>query len=193
MSETLPSDEESRAGTRDWPHAPPHRLGAAGVYFVTARILDPSHLFNTPERLDIALDRLIGLAGQYRWTLEAWAVLSNHYHFVGHSPAGEMSAVSLKAFRKHLHADITRELNRVDRSPGRRIWHNYRDTHLTFQRSYLARLHYTHRNPEHHGVVPRAEDYPWCSAAAFGRACSPAWVKTIGSFRYDQIAREDGE
>ena len=193
MSESLPSDEESRAGTRDWPHAPPHRLGTAGVYFVTARTLDRIQHFNSPERLDVVHDRLIGLAGQYGWALEAWAVLSNHYHFVGHSPAGEMSAVSLKAFLKHLHADITRELNRVDRSLGRRIWHNYRDTHLTFQRSYLARLHYTHRNPEYHRVVPRAEDYPWCSAAAFERACSPAWVKTIGSFRYDQIAREDGE
>jgi putative transposase len=193
MPETLPSDEESRAGTRDWPHAPPHRLGAAGVYFVTARTLDRIGYFGDPGRLDLVQDRLLGLAGQYGWKLEAWAVLSNHYHFVGHSPATEAGGRSLRALLKHLHADVTRQINRLDGLQGRKIWHNYRESHLTFQKSYLARLNYTHRNAVHHGLVLQAEDYPWCSASDFGKSCSPAWVKTVGSFRYDQIAREDGE
>ncbi|MEI6605520.1 MAG: hypothetical protein WCP35_09435 [Verrucomicrobiota bacterium] len=101
--------------------------------------------------------------------------------------------MSLGTFLKHLHADVTRNLNQLDRLEGRKVWHNYRETHLTFQKSYLARLHYTHHNPVHHGLVAMAADYEWCSAREFEHACTPAWVKTIGTFRYDEIATEDGD
>lgn len=189
----LPSDDESTRGTRDWPHAPPHRLGSAGVYFVTARTLRQIEYFNSPERLSRVRDRLLDLASQYGWRLEAWAVLSNHYHFVGHSPEGSVSADSLHKLLKHFHADVSRFINRLDGVEGRKIWHNFRETLLTFQESYLARLNYTHRNAVHHRLVLQAEDYPWCSAAAFEKACTPAWSKTIRSFKFDEIARNDGE
>jgi putative transposase len=188
-----PTEEESRAGTRDWPHAPPHRLGASGVYFVTARTLHQFPHFKTSERLDFVRDRLFELVEKYGWRLEAWAILSNHYHFVGHSPIGAESADSLGKLLKHLHADITRHVNRLDGAEGRKTWHNFRESHLTFQSSYLARLNYTHQNPVHHKLVRRAEDYAWCSARDFEKACTPAWVKTIRSFQYEQISREDGE
>ena len=33
--------------------------------------------------------------------------------------------------------------------------------------SLLARLNYVHNNPVHHGIVPAARQYPWCSASWF--------------------------
>ncbi|HYF37367.1 MAG TPA: hypothetical protein VD994_18850 [Prosthecobacter sp.] len=123
--------------------------------------------------------------------MEAWAVLMNHYHFVAHVGIGQDSAESLKAFLKHLHADVTRQVNRWDRVEGRKIWHNYRETLLTFPESYYARLNYTHNNAVHHGLVGRARDYEWCSAAGYEATCTRAWVETIGSFRYDQVAVDD--
>jgi putative transposase len=189
----LPNDQESLCGSRDWPHAPPHRLGQAGTYFVTARLLDSTDHFTTAERLDFVQSHLRELAKKYGWTLEAWAVLSNHYHFIGHSPKNEGSAESLRKFLTHFHSDVTRHINALDGIPGRKLWHNFRDTCLTFQQSYLARLNYTHQNAVHHGLVRRAEDYPWCSAKEFQKACTPAWVKTVQSFRFDAIARSDGE
>ena len=191
MDERIPTDETSRAGTRDWPHAPPHRLGGAGVYFVTARTLDRVRHFDSPARLDLVREALLRLSAQYAWRLEAWAVLNNHYHFVGHSPVAETSAESLQAFLRHLHADITRRLNQLDGISGRKIWHNYRETHLTWQQSYLARLNYTHQNAVHHGLVTQASDYEWCSARAFQKAVTPAWLKTVQSFAYDEIAKDD--
>jgi putative transposase len=93
-----------------------------------------------------------------------------------------------------LHSLATKEVNRLDATPGRtRLWHNFRETHLTFQRSYLARLNYVHQNAAHHGLVKVGSDWPWCSAAEFKRAATPSWVKTIARFKYDDIAREDGE
>ena len=61
------------------------------------------------------------------------------------------------------------------------MWHNFRDSRLTYEKSYLARLAYTHRNPVKHGLVPVANQYPWCSAAWFEREATPAQRKTISS------------
>jgi len=163
------------------------------VYFVTARTLYQISHFKSAARLTWVRDRLLELAAQYQWRMEAWAVLSNHYHFVAHSPLEEGAAESLGRYLKHFHADVTRYVNKVDGLEGRKIWHNYRETHLTFQKSYLARLHYTHHNPVHHGLVALATDYEWCSARELEHACTPAWVKTIGSFHYDEIAKGDGD
>jgi putative transposase len=95
---------------------------------------------------------------------------------------------------RKLHSLTTRALNRRENRPGRlRLWQNFRETCLTHQRSYLARLHYVHQNAAHHKLVATGSDYPWCSADAFEKAVTPAWVKTIASFRYDEIAAKDGD
>ena len=188
----LPADHESTIGTRDWPHAPPHRLASSGVYFVTARTSHQAHLLHTPERRDWFLQLLLDGFAEEGWRLEAWAVLSNHYHVVAHSPNG--NAASLSPLLKKIHSLATKRLNSDDGTPGRsRLWQNFRETHLTYQRSYLARLNYVHQNPKHHGLVALASDWKWCSAADFKQRVTPAWVKTIASFSFEDIAKEDGE
>ena len=52
------------------------------------------------------------------------------------------------------------------------IWHNFWDTELTYEKSYLARLNYVHQNAVKHGLVARACQYRWCSAAWFERTVS---------------------
>jgi putative transposase len=188
----LPTDDQCAKGTRDWPHAPPHRLGASGVYFVTARTAEQRHLFDTTARLDWFMQVLFDCFAEKGWKLEAWAILSNHYHIIAHSPAGD--ARTLRPLLKKLHSLCTKRINVEDGTKGReRLWQNFRETHLTHQESYLARLNYVHQNPRHHGVVALASQWKWCSASAFKRAASPAWVKTIASFKFDQIAKADGD
>ena len=71
------------------------------------------------------------------------------------------------------------------------MWHNYRDTHLTYERSYFARLHYVHKNPEKHGLVPEAKQHRWCSAAWFERESTAAQIKTVYSFPIDRLNVDD--
>jgi putative transposase len=71
------------------------------------------------------------------------------------------------------------------------VWHNYWETRLTYQRSYLARLNYVHQNPVKHGLVPVASQYRWCSAAWFERTASTAQVKSIYRFKVDQVRVRD--
>jgi len=192
--EILPNVEQTAKGTRDWPHAPPHRLGTAGVYFLTARAAEERHLLADDAMKDWFEETLFFIAANHGWKLEAWAVLSNHYHFVAHIPQNTNGAESLREAVRKLHSLTTKELNRRENVPGRtRLWQNFRETHLTHKASYLARLHYVHQNAVHHGLVAKGSDWKWCSALRFTKEVSPACVKTIASHRYDEIARKDGE
>ena len=143
----------------DWPHAPIHRLGPGGIYMVTAATLHKAPLFTDATRLNLLQHQLLSLAKQYEWHLEAWAAFANHYHFIA---GGNYESFSLKRFVTHLHATTARELNRIDGKIGRRVWFNFWDTRITYERSYLARLSYVHQNPVKHGFVCKANQYRWC-------------------------------
>jgi putative transposase len=82
-------------------------------------------------------------------------------------------------------------VNRLDRAPGRHVWHNFRETQLTYEKSFLTRLNYVHQNAVKHGLVPVANQYPWCSAAWFERTSSPAMVQAIYRFRTDRLSLQD--
>ena len=192
MDVDLPDDEISAKGTQHWPHAPPHRLSQGGVYFLTARCAEGRHLLADDDMKDWFQETLFAIAKEFEWTLEAWAILSNHYHLIGHSPKGPNGAESLREMIRKLHSLTTKELNRRENQAGRtRLWQNFRETCLTHQRSYLARLHYVHQNAVHHKLVAVGSDWKWCSAGAFKKAVTPAWLKTICSFKYDEIAAKD--
>jgi putative transposase len=90
-----------------------------------------------------------------------------------------------------LHSDSAREINKLDGAAGRQLWFQYWDTHLTYQRSYLARLNYVHHNPVHHALVEDAEVYPWCSAGWFGEKAPAGFARIVRSFRTDQISVRD--
>ena len=174
--------------TKNWPHAPVHRMDSDGIYIVTGSTLNKQRLFTTPPKLNLLEDQLLSLSKQYRWQLEAWAVFSNHYHFIARSLPDKGD---LKRMLSHLHTTTAIELNQLDEVNGRRVWYNFWDTKLTYERSYLARLNYVHQNPVKHGLVPVANQYPWCSASWFERTASPAAIKTIYGFKIDKLRIDD--
>ena len=171
-----------------WPHAPPHWMLEQGTYFVTAGTYLKEHRFGSRGRLRFLHDLLLSTAGEFGWALEAWAVFSNHYHFVAKSP---QNAETLREMLKKLHGSSARWLNSRDSAPGRKVWHNFRETRLTYEASYYARLSYVHRNAVHHGLVLKPEDYPWCSARWFERHSTPAQIKTVYGFKTDRLKVED--
>ena len=155
---------------------------------VTAATLHKRPLFNSPQKLDQLERELLKLAKEYAFQLNAWTVFPNHYHFVGRA---EQESSNLRVFLSHLHSNTARELNRTDGTTGRRVWYNFWDTKLTYERSYFARLNYVHQNPVKHGLVATANQYRWCSAAWFERTAAPAIVKTIYGFKIDKLQIAD--
>jgi putative transposase len=169
-----------------WPHAPPHRLGEAGTYVVSAGTYRKLHHFRSKQRLDVLERGLVTVCRDHGWGLEAWAVFSNHYHFVASAPAGER-AVALRRMLSTLHTKTATWVNRLDQTQGRKVWHNFFETRITFERSYFARLNYVHQNAVRHGLVRTAAEYPWCSARWFERTAPRSRVATIYGFRTDQV------
>jgi putative transposase len=169
-----------------WPHAPVHLLGARGAYIVTGATHLKQHLFRAPDMLSLVQEQLFAL--ELEWRLQAWAVFSNHYHFVVLSPE---DPGSLRTLIGRLHSLTAREANRRDGIEGRKVWFQFWDTHLGYERSYLARLNYVHQNPVRHGLVPGATAYPWCSAGWSEQQAQPAFVRSVCGFKTDRISVPD--
>jgi putative transposase len=81
--------------------------------------------------------------------------------------------------------------SRDDDAPGRKVWFQCRETQLTYERSWLARLRYTHQNAVHHGLVSDATKYRWCSASWFETNARSSFVKVVNSFKIDRVNVSD--
>ena len=79
---------------------------------------------------------------------------------LAHSPAARQDATSLSHMLGVLHEKTAKWVSRLDHALDRRVWHNFRETLLTYEKSYLARLNYTHQNAVKHGLVSVASQYP---------------------------------
>ncbi len=113
---------------------------------------------------------------------------SNHYHFVALSPA---HPENLSDLIKKLHSDTALAANRWDRAKGRQVWYQFWDTHVTYQKSYFARLSYVHRNAMHHKLVREPSLYPWCSAGWLQNRAATSFYKVIMRFGIERLKVPD--
>ena len=155
---------------------------------VTAGTYRKERFFNTPERLAFFQEALFAEMERLDWNMQAWAVMSNHYHFIALAPD---QSDSLPKLVRALHSKSSIWLNKNDNLSNRKVWFGYWDTCLSFEKSYLARLHYVHLNPVKHGIVKRAEDYPWCSMSWFLNNSKPSFRRTVLSFKTDKLTIRD--
>ena len=134
-------------------HNPPHYFVPNAMYMVTGSILHNQPLLVENRRKEFVLHALLERASSLDWDLQAWAILNNHYHFIARSPE---YSTSLSKLIRQIHSITAIQINRWDNTPGRQVWFNYWDSCLTYEKSYLARLHYVHMNPVKHGLIDNA-------------------------------------
>jgi len=130
---------------------------------------------------------LVSICERLALRIYAWCILPNHYHLL-------LKTERIKDLRGaigRVHGRVSFEWNGWDNQRGRKVWYNFWDTRLSYERSYLARLNYVHQNPVKHGLVAVANQYRWCSAAWFERTAPPAMVKTIYGFKIDKLKIDD--
>ncbi len=171
----------------DWPHSPIHRFAESGSYIVTAATLNKEHLFRAKSRMDYLHDQLLARCAELELHLQAWAVFSNHYHFVCFTACPE----HIETLCRGLHRDTAIQVNEADGTVGRHVWFNYWDTRLTSSRSYFARMRYVQENPVRHRLVTEAAHYPWCSAKWFRANAPGALQRTVASFKIDRVKVAD--
>jgi putative transposase len=174
---------------KEYAHAPPHLFRRGSVYMVAASTRNRKHVLGTPGKKRFVCDTLLNRAEMLGWSIEAWAVMTNHYHCIMRAPE---AGSSLAALVRSIHSITARYLNRVDTSPGRRVWSNYWDTCITNERSYLARLHYVHTNPVRHGLVQQPEDYPFSSYRWFLAQDDSGFRELVLAAPMDRLDLENG-
>jgi putative transposase len=160
-----------------------HYFDRKGVYMITAGTYSKEHFLKGEKKLDYFQENLFKTAKEFDWRLSAWSIFSNHYHLI----ASSADPSNLSKFINKLHTTAAIAINEMDETPGRKIWHQYWETHLSFQQSYLARLKYVHKNPVKHGLVSIAEDYKWCSANWFKERSSISFSKSVDRFKIDKL------
>ena len=151
---------------------------------ITAGTFKKLHSFRGDTALQLLHDALLEVVDAYGWIPHAWAVFSNHYHLIA-QPVAE--GAELRAMVQHLHSRTAREINAAAGTPGRRVWFQFWDSCITFEKSYFARLSYVHSNPVKHGVVTDPRDYPYCSAAWLEATGDTGLVRKIASFAADRV------
>jgi putative transposase len=171
-----------------WHHGPEHRFQPGQVYMVTGATLYKKHFFRRTDQLRLLQQVAFGFAEGAGWKLHSWSFFSNHYHLVAH---GLPNSLTLSRFVQGFHSKSAIELNRFDSKPGRTIWYEFWDRALTFESSYYARRNYVNNNPVHHGLVPVASQYPFCSASFYEIHLPDAFLRKLSSYKYDQVREVD--
>ena len=150
---------------------------------VTGSTLHKAKLFNSAAKLNYLECELLGMLHKFGWRPQAWAAFPNHYHFVAIAPENP----NLATLIERLHGRTSHGLNSMDAVRGRKVWFQYFDTALTYEKSYLARLSYVHRNAVKHGIARVPEAYRWCSARWFLEHGTNAQIEAIMSLPIDQV------
>ena len=168
-----------------WHHAPMHYFVPNSLYMVTAATLHKQRLFDTHEKLAILREALFETVQMYNWELHAWALFANHYHIILQSPE---DGSSLRRLIQRLHSKTAIAINALDDAPARKVWYEYWDTCLTYEKSYLARLNYVNNNPVRHGLVAQAEDYTFCSATWFKVHAPAELQRRLACIPHDRVS-----
>lgn len=173
---------------KQWPHSPVHIVNVSGTFMVTAATYKKQHFFNSETKIQFLHDTLIEKSEKLGWQLQAWAVFSNHYHFLAISPD---FPENLPVLIKGINGTSSKRINDEDGASGRKVWFQYWDSRITYQSSYYARLNYVHNNPVQHGLVNNAVKYKWCSASWFEETADESFRNIISSLKTDRLKTPD--
>jgi len=146
-------EERKRQGF-PW-HSPPHFPVGEAWYLLSAATFEHKPILATEDRRLYLQHRLLEGITQMGGEATAWVVLPNHYHALARVP----DIMAYREFSGKLHRGTAYEWNRVDRTPGRKVWFRFSDRQVRGERSYFTYFNYVHGNPVKHGWAARADEW----------------------------------
>ena len=143
---------------------PPHLFVEDALYMITASTYEQKPYLQSAKRKHDWFKAFEKASEIYSWKIIAWVVLNNHYHAILRSPKNKLN---MDKFIGSYHKYTARRWNSEDHLLGRKVWWNYWDTCIRSEKDYLAKLNYIFFNPVKHGLVDKAEDYPFSNYKEF--------------------------
>ena len=168
--------------------ARPLRIEYPGAYYhVTTRGNEQKEIFKSQKDREKFLSYLESAVVRYGAVIHAYCLMSNHYHLLLETPAGNLSQIM-----RHVNGAYTTYFNVKRKRAGHLLQGRYKAI-LVEADDYAAELsRYIHLNPVRAGMVARPEDHPWSSYRRYiGQSRAPAWLKTdfiLGYFGGDGSA-----
>ncbi|MDT8442288.1 MAG: transposase [Desulfuromonadales bacterium] len=111
-----------------------------------------------PEDFRVFVELLKECAEQWQVGISAYCLLSNHYHLLIQTPAGNLSR-----FMRHLNGVYTQRYNRAHDCDGQLFRGRYKAILVEEDRYLLELVRYIHRNPLNAGIVEDIDQYAWSS------------------------------
>jgi len=146
---------------KTYSHTPPHLYRPGAKYFITASTFRKKKLFDDKAKEKL-FSSLLKSCKNNGWELEDWVILDNHYHMMLTAPQDKMNLSKFIA-EYHKFTAIFIKKNNPEAISLPRIFDNYWDACISYEKSYYARLNYIYYNPVKHGCTQKAEDYIWGS------------------------------
>ena len=129
-------------------------------YHVTQRGNRGQDVFLTVEHRKRYLEHLEQYSKNYRFDILAYCLMSNHIHIVGIP----RNADSMSRTVQTVHMRHTQAVNREMGWQGH-LWHSRFFSTALDEPHMWAAIRYVEQNPLRAGMVKRAQDYVWSSAA----------------------------
>ena len=146
---------------KTYPHTPPHLFVSNSKYFITSSTLGKYRYLKSEDAKQITLIYLLKSFHHFNWIIEDWVILDNHIHLMADAPE---NASTLSKVMANFHRFTANWLSKNNIKKVKvKYFHNYWDTCITFESSYIARLNYIWYNPVKHGYVKHAQDWKFGS------------------------------
>ena len=158
------------------------------IHFITFAVIQWVDLFTRDIYRDILIESLRYCQNEKGLILHAWAIMTNHVHFILSAKEGYALSDILRDFKKYTSLRLIKSIQQND-SESRKEWmlqimrnsgkKNSRNTNYQVWRQYNhpielstnkmkdQRLSYLHNNPVKAGFVGSPEHYLYCSARAY--------------------------
>lgn len=163
-------------------------------YHITQRGNRREKVFFSDGDHNLYLKLLSLYGGQHGLTVKGYCLMTNHLHLAA---VPEKADALCKVF-KPVHLRYAQHVNAAHGFTGH-VWQGRFFSCALDEAHYIRALRYVERNPVRAGMVERAEEYPWSSAAGHCGLCSDvfapdaAWLTQItGDWRMF-LAQEDLE
>ena len=157
----------------------------SAFYHVTARGNEQREIYKSIADRERFLDYLASATKRYGAVIHVWCFMSNHYHLLLETPAGNLSQIM-----RHINGAYTNYFNTKHRRAGHLFQGRYKAI-LVERDAYAMELsRYIHLNPVRAGMSERPEDYSWSSYRHYvGEKSAPVWLhreEILGHFDGDE-------
>ncbi|MGE0636471.1 MAG: transposase [Bacteroidia bacterium] len=155
-------------------------------YYLTFQIVYWIDLFSRKSYCDIVIESLKHCQKEKGLEIFAWVIMSNHVHIIARSTTNDLSG-TIRDFKKYTSKKIIEEIERSAESRKEwmlrlfihaakrqnkkgdyQVWTHENHAIELFGNDFIqSKVEYIHNNPIRAGIVNKAEEYNYSSAAVY--------------------------